>query len=76
MTTPTFDWWNFDAYLFDIDGTLVNAHGRVHYNSFHTALREVSGCEGRIDSVPVHGNTDIGYFARGFEVPQQNAFGL
>jgi phosphoglycolate phosphatase len=60
MTTPTFDWWNFDAYLFDIDGTLVNAHGRVHYNSFHTALREVYGCEGRIDNIPVHGNTDIG----------------
>ena len=29
-------------------------------NSFHTALREVYGCEGRIDPVPVHGNTDIG----------------
>lgn len=60
MITPNFDWWGFDAYLFDIDGTLVNARGRVHYNSFHTALREVYGCDGRIDHVPVHGNTDIG----------------
>ena len=53
MTNPNFDWWNFDAYLFDIDGTLVNSHGRVHYESFHTALREVYGCEGRIDPVPI-----------------------
>ncbi len=60
MTSPPFDWWQFDAYLFDIDGTLVNARGGVHYNSFHTALRMVYGCDGRIDPVPVHGNTDIG----------------
>lgn len=54
------EWRRFDAYLFDIDGTLVNARGGVHYNAFHTALRQVFGCEGRIDGVPVHGNTDIG----------------
>ena len=56
----TFDWRQFDAYLFDIDGTLLNAKGGVHYNSFHTALRDVYGCEGRIDAVTVHGNTDVG----------------
>ena len=60
MSATSFDWWGFDAYLFDVDGTLVNARGGVHYNSFHTALREVYGCDGRIDQVPVHGNTDIG----------------
>jgi phosphoglycolate phosphatase len=64
---PNFDWWSFDAYLFDIDGTLVNAHGRVHYNSFHTALSQVYGCEGRIDQVPVHGNTDIGILRAALE---------
>ena len=60
--TPSlpFNWRAYDAYLFDIDGTLLNTHDGVHYNSFHTALREVYGCEGRIDDVPVHGNTDIG----------------
>jgi phosphoglycolate phosphatase-like HAD superfamily hydrolase len=67
MAIANFDWWSFDAYLFDIDGTLVNAHGRVHYNSFHTALREVYGCEGRIDPVPVHGNTDIGILRAALE---------
>lgn len=61
MINPTsFDWHHFDAYLFDIDGTLLNARGGVHYNSFHTALRQVYECDGRIDAVPVHGNTDIG----------------
>jgi phosphoglycolate phosphatase len=60
MSAAPFDWRQFDAYLFDIDGTLANARGGVHYNSFHTALREVYGCDGRIDDVPVQGNTDIG----------------
>ena len=57
---PPFNWRACDAYLFDIDGTLLNTNDGVHYDSFHTALREVYGCEGRIDDVPVHGNTDIG----------------
>ena len=67
MSPPPFDWRRFDAYLFDIDGTLANSHGGVHYNSFHTALREVYGCEGRIDPVPVHGNTDIGILRAALE---------
>jgi len=60
MNDEHFQLFQFDAYLFDIDGTLANTRGGVHYNSFHTALREVYGCEGRIDDVPVHGNTDLG----------------
>ena len=60
MPHASCNWRQFDAYLFDIDGTLANTRGGVHYNSFHTALREVYGCDGRIDPVPVHGNTDIG----------------
>jgi phosphoglycolate phosphatase-like HAD superfamily hydrolase len=53
-------WRDFDAYLFDIDGTLLNSRDWVHYNAFHTALHDVYQCDGRIDNVPVHGNTDIG----------------
>ncbi len=60
MTSSPFNWRAYDTYLFDIDGTLLNTRDGVHYDSFHTALREVYGCEGRIDDVPVHGNTDIG----------------
>ncbi len=66
-TSTTFDWRQFDAYLFDIDGTLLNARGGVHYNSFHKALREVYGCDGRIDGVPMHGNTDIGILRAALE---------
>ncbi|HEX6907300.1 MAG TPA: HAD family hydrolase, partial [Terriglobales bacterium] len=49
-----------DAYLFDIDGTLLNSRDGVHYNAFHAAVREVYGIDYRIDGVPVHGNTDLG----------------
>jgi phosphoglycolate phosphatase len=55
-----FRWRDFDAYLFDIDGTLLNSRDAVHYNAFHSAIRTLLGCEARIDNVPVHGNTDIG----------------
>jgi phosphoglycolate phosphatase-like HAD superfamily hydrolase len=53
-------WANCDAYLFDIDGTLLNARDGVHYHAFHHAVREIYGVDSRIDGVPVHGNTDIG----------------
>ena len=49
-----------DAYLFDIDGTLLNSRDDVHYNAFHAAVREVYGIASSIDGVPVHGNTDLG----------------
>jgi len=55
-----FDWQAADAYLFDIDGTLLNSHDGVHYNAFHRAVGEVFGVNSKIDGVPVHGNTDIG----------------
>src|SRR5512146_3136470 len=50
----------YDAYLFDIDGTLMNVRDGTHYNAFHNAVREIYGIDSRIDGVPVHGNTDIG----------------
>lgn len=55
-----FRWDAADAYLFDIDGTLINSRDAVHYNAFHAALRGVFGVEMKIDNVPVHGNTDPG----------------
>ncbi|HYG99202.1 MAG TPA: HAD family hydrolase [Terriglobales bacterium] len=59
ITTPP-RWVNCDAYLFDIDGTLLNARDAVHYNAFHSAVKHVFGVDSLIDGVPVHGNTDIG----------------
>ncbi len=53
-------WLAYDAYVFDIDGTLLNARDLVHYNSFQGALREIYGCDRDITEVPLHGNTDIG----------------
>lgn len=54
------DFFSADAYLFDIDGTLLNSRDSVHYYAFQKALREVFGFEATIDGVHVHGNTDIG----------------
>lgn len=48
------------AYLFDIDCTLLNTQDGVHWNAFRSALRESFGIESLLDTVPVHGNTDIG----------------
>ena len=56
---PGFDWRGFDTYLFDIDGTLLNSRGGIHYYAFSAAMREVFGVEGTIDGVMWHGNTDI-----------------
>jgi phosphoglycolate phosphatase-like HAD superfamily hydrolase len=55
-----FRWDAAQAYLFDIDGTLLNCRDAVHYRAFHQAVQDVLGIEAGIDGVPVHGNTDIG----------------
>jgi phosphoglycolate phosphatase len=55
-----FDFFSADAYLFDIDGTLLNTRDAIHYLAFRNALKEIYGFDATIDGVPVHGNTDIG----------------
>ncbi|MGO9211198.1 MAG: HAD family hydrolase [Terriglobales bacterium] len=55
-----FRWDSADAYLFDIDGTLLNSRDGVHYNAFHNAVRQFFGVPSQIDRVPLHGNTDLG----------------
>jgi phosphoglycolate phosphatase len=57
---PGFDPFAGSAYLFDIDGTLLNTRDGVHWNAFRKGLREVFGIESRLDTIAVHGNTDIG----------------
>lgn len=71
---PGFDWTAADAYLFDIDGTLLNSRDAVHYQAFHRAVAEIFGLDLRLDGVAVHGNTDIGILRAYLEsvpVPEQ-----
>ena len=73
-----FHWRAADAYLFDIDGTLLNSADPVHYFAFHHALRQVFDLQAKIDGVPVQGNTDIGILRavlrrEGFSDPQIDA---
>jgi phosphoglycolate phosphatase len=54
------DPFSASAYLFDIDGTLLNTRDAIHYFAFRNALKKIWGFDATIDGVPVHGNTDIG----------------
>jgi phosphoglycolate phosphatase len=60
FSIPGFFWDRADAYLFDIDGTLVRSRDTVHYFAFQYAMRQVFGLQATIDDVPVQGNTDVG----------------
>lgn len=53
-------WIEADAYLFDIDGTLLNTRDGVHFYAFQNALQAVFGIRPSLEGVPVHGNTDMG----------------
>ena len=53
-------WNSFDAYLFDIDGTLISSDDAVHYFAFCAALERLSGKPLNLDGVVAHGNTDRG----------------
>ena len=53
-------WDAYDAYLFDIDGTLMNATDAVHYFAFCEALTALAGRPLNLDGVNAHGNVDNG----------------
>jgi phosphoglycolate phosphatase len=59
-TQPNSHWMNCDAYLFDIDGTILRSRDRVHYNAMNQAMLEVYGKDTTIASVRYHGMTDLG----------------
>ncbi len=61
-------WDAFDAYLFDIDGTLLNCVDAVHYFAFCDALSAVAGRPLNLDGVVTHGNTDEGILRDAFAV--------
>ena len=58
MLKSSFQWRDFDAYLFDIDGTLLNSRDAVHYDAFLSALRHLSGRTLDLRGVTVQGSTD------------------
>lgn len=53
-----FAWDRQDAYLFDIDGTLLRSRDRIHFDSVASSVKRVTGCEVTLAGVVVHGNTD------------------
>lgn len=50
----------YDAYLFDIDGTLLNCMDAVHYFAFCDTLSAIAGRPMNLEGVVTHGNTDTG----------------
>ncbi len=57
---PGFVWDGQDAYLFDIDGTLLRTRDRIHVDSFASSVQRVTGFEVTLAGVVLHGHTDTG----------------
>src|SRR5580704_2932657 len=62
-----FRWMAADAYLFDIDGTLLVTRDGVHRNALHRAMREAYGVDTTIDGIAYHGKTDLGILRAALE---------
>ena len=60
INQPAFRWKEADAYLFDIDGTLLLSPDRTHRYALHRAMLDVFGVETTIDGIAYHGKTDPG----------------
>lgn len=63
-----FRWDEQQAYLFDIDGTLVRHRDRVHVDAFFESVRVVLGRELVLDGVTLSGNTDPGILRDAFRL--------
>jgi phosphoglycolate phosphatase len=48
-----------NAYIFDIDGTLLVTKDLVHWNALHQAMVEAYGVDTTIEGIPYHGKTDL-----------------
>jgi phosphoglycolate phosphatase len=60
---PGFTWDQQNAYLFDIDGTLLRSRDRIHFNSFATSIQRIIGLEVSLTGVAIHGSTDTAILA-------------
>jgi phosphoglycolate phosphatase len=67
MKSNGFRWMSADAYLFDIDGTLLITRDGVHRNALHQAMREAYGVDTTIDGIAYHGKTDLGILRAALE---------
>jgi phosphoglycolate phosphatase len=56
--SPGFEWDAQDAYLFDIDGTLLRSLDRVHIDSFASGVRRITGFEVSLSGIQLAGSTD------------------
>jgi len=65
-----FHWDQQDAYLFDIDGTLLRSRDRIHYESFFESVRTVMGRELVLEGVTLSGNTDPGILYDAFRLAE------
>lgn len=63
-----FRWDEQDAYLIDIDGTLLRHKDRVHFDAFFESVRGVMGCDLVLDGVILAGNTDPGILRDAFHL--------
>ena len=61
-----FVWDAQDAYLFDIDGTLLRSRDRIHFNSFAASALQVAGLEISLQGVVLHGGTDTAILREAF----------
>ncbi len=57
---PEFVWDEQDAYLFDIDGTLLRSRDRIHVDSFADCVQRVTGFEVTLAGIVLQGSTDTG----------------
>jgi phosphoglycolate phosphatase len=48
-----------DAYIFDIDGTLLVTKDLVHWNALHQAMLDAYGVDTTIEGIQYHGKTDL-----------------
>jgi phosphoglycolate phosphatase-like HAD superfamily hydrolase len=55
---PGFAWDAQDAYLFDIDGTLLRDPDRIHFDAFAGSVKRVTGLDISLTGVTIHGSTD------------------
>jgi phosphoglycolate phosphatase len=68
LTNPNgFRWSDADAYLFDIDGTILTNGDHVHYNALNRAMLDAYGIETTIAGIAYHGKTDVGILRAALE---------